>query len=424
MLRIASILILFFVFFVDSKVVYKSLNFKKGRQWQYITKFGISIGRGGFEIKARFKKPFNTLASTLRQQVFTFNANFYLDTKWYLGMEEPNCKAKAEHQIRTESISINANGEWSEIKRGYLKQHTRPYVWFVAAEDCEETMHVKHPTMPPIQIYIKFTGEDGTEFSHEEIGLLGLYSIALVAYTLILGYNVHSYYKNLKKLERADNPILLLLIAVGLEFLSIFFMWIHLLAYSKDGEGLSVCHAIAIIAEVGSQFFLSVLLILISWGWTITYLEFDNIEIYVTLLIMLLMLHLLVAGLTQLTSDAYHKYHDYEGIQGIILVIFRLGMFAYFLYGIRDTFRLSRLKAKAFLKPFAICAGLYLIAFPLLVLICQIFAHYVRHKVMVIGSILVQSIAMCTLLRLFIGKTSYTKVSKNFDPILPGGKSD
>eukprot|EP00826_Nyctotherus_ovalis_P046724 TRINITY_DN5314_c0_g3_i1.p1 TRINITY_DN5314_c0_g3~~TRINITY_DN5314_c0_g3_i1.p1 ORF type:complete len:489 (+),score=117.75 TRINITY_DN5314_c0_g3_i1:23-1468(+) len=424
MLKIAGFYVLFLLLFVNSKVVYKNLSFKKGKQWQYITKFGISIGRGAFEIKARFKKPFNTLASTPRQQVFTFTTNFYLDSKWYAAMEELDCSAKAEHKIRAETISINANGEWSEVKRGYLKQHTRPYVWFLAADDCNSSMHLKHPTMPPVQIYIKFTGEDDTEFSHEEIGLLGLYSISLIVYTLILGYNVYSYYKNVKKTERADNPILILLIAVGLEFLSILFMWTHLLVYSKDGEGLGVCHVIAVVAEVGSQFFLSVLLILISWGWTINYLEFADLEIYIALLVMLLLLHLLVAGMTQLTSDAYHKYDDYEGVQGIILVVFRLGMFAYFLYGMRDTYRVSRPKAKLFLKPFAISAGLYLISFPLLVLTCQVFAHYVRHKVMVIGSIVVQSVALCTLLQLFIGKTAYTKVSKNFEPILPSGKAD
>lgn len=408
------------IFLAHSKVVYKTMSLTEGRQWQYITKFGISIGRGSFELRARFKRPF----SGPKQQVFTFNVNFYLDTKWYLAMEEPECSAKSEYQIRTESITVNANGEWSEVKRGYLKQHTRPYVWFVAAEDCGGAMHVRHSDMPPVQVCIKFTGENGTEFSHEEIGLLPLYLVALVAYCLILGYNVYSYYKNLKKMERADNPILLLLIAVGLEFASLFLTWVHLLAYSKDGEGWSACHAVAVVAEVGSQFFLSVLLVLISWGWTITYLDFAQTEVHAVLLVMLLVMHLLVAGLTQLTSDAYHKYDDYEGIQGIILVVFRLGMFAYFLFGMRDTYRISRAKAKVFLKPFAICAGMYLVAFPLLVLVCQMCAHYVRHKVMVIGSIFVQSVAMCTLLRLFIGKTAYTKVSKNFEPILPSGKFD
>jgi len=307
---------------------------------------------------------------------------------------------------------------------GGLRQQTRPYVWFAAASDCNGTLHSKYRDMPPIELYVRFTGYDNTEFSHEEIGMLTLYTLALFTYTLILGFNVYNYYKDIKKTERVDSPILLLLIAVGLEFLSIVFRWIHLLVYSYDGEGVKACHVLSIITEVASQFFISLLLILISWGWTITYREFGDIEMFIPLVLMLLVVHLVVAGLTELTSDAYHKYHDYQGIQGILLVFSRLGMFAYFLYGMQDTYQKSRPKAKMFLKPFSIYAGAYLLSFPILVLISQICAHYVRHKVMVIGTIIFQSAAMCILLRLFTRKTMYTEVSRRNEATLPGGWVD
>ena len=410
---------------VQPKVVRKTLTMRKGNDWQYLTKFGISVGQGLFEVKGRFKNPFIPEGSTEpSKQDYILDINIYLDTKWYGALEEPDCNLKSEHQIRIEHLVINGNGEWSGAKYGGLRQQTRPYVWFMAASDCNGTLHQQHPGMPPIELYVRFTGYDNGEFSHEEIGLLTLYTIALVTYTMILGYNVYNYYKDIKKTERVDSPILLLLIAVGLEFLSILLQWAHLLVYSYDGEGMKACHVISVIAEVASEFFISLLLILLSWGWTITYLEFGDIEMFIPLVLMLLIIHLVVAGLTELTSDAYHKYHDYEGVQGILLVVARLGMFAYFLYGMQDTYQKCRSKAKAFLKPFSIYAGAYLVSFPVLVVICQICAHYVRHKVMVVGSIIAQSVAMCILLRLFIGKTSYTEVSKRSGPILPGGKGD
>jgi len=414
-----------FLLLVSPKVVQKTMTFRPGNQWQYITKFGISVGQGTFEARARFKRPYIPEGATEPStEEFSVDLNFYLDTKWYAALEEADCKAKNEHQIRVEHLQLKGDGEWCYPKVGGLRQQTRPFVWFVAASDCNSALHIRDPRMPPIEIMVRFTGYDNGEFSHEEIGLLSLYSIALLAYSLILGYNVYNYYKDIKRTERMDSPILLLLIAVALQFFAILFQWINLLVYSFDGEGVKACHVLSVIMEVGSEFFVSLLLILLSWGWTITYLEFGDIEMFIPLVLMLLVVHLVLAGLTELTSDAYHKYHDFEGIQGILLVISRLGMFAYFLYGMRDTYQKCRAKAKTFLKPFAYYSGAYLISFPVLLILCQVCAHYVRHKVMVVGSIIAQSAILCILLRLFVGKTSYTDVSKHSDTILPGGKND
>lgn len=403
-----------------SKVVYKTIQFRRGSEWQYVTKFGISIGEGNYEVKARFKRKPSHVAG----RTFPVHVDFYLDTAWPGAMDESDCRERTKAAIRRNELVLRDDGSWTASASGFLRQKTRPYVWFMAAGNCDGELTPGNETLPLVEVYVKFTGVDGTQFSHEEIGMLGLYFIALVAYTAILGYNVYNYYVDFQKTERLDSPILLLLVAVGCEFVSIFTMWINLLVYSYDGEGVKALHVVAIIAEVASQFFLSMLLILISWGWTITFLEFGDIEIFIPLLLLLLIMHLLVAGLTQLTSDEYSKYHDYQGIQGLILVISRLGMLTYFLYGMKDTYAKSRMKARVFLKPFAISAGVYLASFPFLVVLCQVCAHYVRHKVMTIGSILVQSVAMCALLRLFVGKNAYTQVSKHGGTILPGGKGD
>lgn len=409
----------------SGKIVHKTLTFTEDALWQYLTKFGISVGQGHFEVKVRFKMPLpkedkiQTNASAYKLDI-----NFYLDTKWGAALEETVCKKKSENEIRVENLEIPIDGEWSESKVGGLRQNTRPFVWFLAASDCNQNLHSHNPSMPPIEIFLHFTGSDWGEFSHEEMGLLTLYTISLLLYIVLLGYNIYNYYRDIKKTDKMDSPIMLLLIAVTLEFLSVFFQWLHLLAYSFDGEGMTSCYAISVMAEVASEFILSLLLILLSWGWTITYLEFQEIDLLVPLVILLLVIHLIVAGLTQICNDAYHKYHDFEGIQGLLLVIARIGMFGYFLYGMKDTYQKCRTKAKSFIQHFSYYASAYLISFPLLVVVSQLCAHYVRHKVISIGTIAAQSLAMCVLLRLFIGKTSYTSISKQHDTILPGGKND
>eukprot|EP00826_Nyctotherus_ovalis_P015709 TRINITY_DN14490_c0_g1_i1.p1 TRINITY_DN14490_c0_g1~~TRINITY_DN14490_c0_g1_i1.p1 ORF type:complete len:202 (-),score=4.90 TRINITY_DN14490_c0_g1_i1:27-632(-) len=201
-------------------------------------------------------------------------------------------------------------------------------------------------------------------------------------------------------------------------------MWTHLMAYSKDGLGLVPCHAVSVVAEIASQFFLSVLLVLISWGWTISYLKFHRPLLLIEMLFTLLVLHLLLGGLTELGNDEYDKYHNYDGIQGVLLTVLRLGMFGYFLYGATRMYRQCSIQIKPFFTTFTIYAGAYLLSFPLLILICQICVPYVRHRIMTIGTIFFQSLALCILLKLFTGNNQYTRISKHKAPPLSSNKTE
>jgi hypothetical protein len=294
----------------------------------------------------------------------------------------------------------------------------------MAASDCPGTLHRTYPRLPGMEVRVRLTGYDGGEFSHEDIGLLVMYSGLLVFYAILVGFILYNFYKDIQKTERIESPIMLLCIAVMLEALSVLTQWIHLLIYSYDGEGLTVLHIVSVMAEVMSEFVMSLLLVLLSSGWTVTYSDFYKTEGYVLLVALLVVFHMIVAGLTELTSDAYHKYHDYEGIQGILLVGARMAMLVYFLYGIFSTRRLSKAKAAPFLRVLTITGCVHLFAFPALIIVCFFAAHYVRHKIITIGAIVVQTATMCFLLRLFSGNTIYTKVSKHIEPPLPGGKGD
>jgi hypothetical protein len=180
----------------------------------------------------------------------------------------------------------------------------------------------------------------------------------------------------------------------------------------------------SLIAEVASQLVLSLLLTMLSWGWTITYLELGDVVLYAPLFMVLLIVHMTIAGATQITNDAYHKYHDYEGIQGLLLVISRIGIFIYFLFGMRSTYTTCRAKAKSFIKVLGICGSAYLLSFPTMLLFCYVCAPYVRHKVLVLGTIVVQSAVMAVLMKIFSSKSSYTAIAKQMDPALSFGKGD
>ena len=79
-----------------------------------------------------------------------------------------------------------------------------------------------------------------------------------------------------------------------------------------------------IIAQVG--------IIMISFRLAITKKEDTDFDIYIASTIFVIIMHLAIVGLSYIDNDQYHKFHDFGGIQGFILIVFRLILYAAFVY--------------------------------------------------------------------------------------------
>lgn len=130
-------------------------------------------------------------------------------------------------------------------------------------------------------------------------------------------------------------PIIILLISFTLLFCSAFFYFLHLLIYSGDGKGSTFLKVLSSLTNISSQFTLTVLLVLLSWGWTINYGDLKNTDLLIPLIILSSILHIIIIGLGYLNDDTEFRYHDYSGFVGFILVLLRLITFGYFTYCIR-----------------------------------------------------------------------------------------
>jgi len=107
------------------------------------------------------------------------------------------------------------------------------------------------------------------------------------------------------------------------------------------------------------------------------------------------------------------------------VVFFRLGMFVYFLFGIRDTLKTSRKKIKLFIMRFALFGTAFFLAFPVILLISSFIADYVQHKIVTIGTLTIQSIAIIIMSYLFTSTSSdYYSASMKSNPLLPTGKDE
>lgn len=70
-----------------------------------------------------------------------------------------------------------------------------------------------------------------------------------------------------------DWPLLLVEISMGLWALGNLMNWLHWLIYGYDGEGLFLVELLAQIFANCSGYIMTIVLVLLSWGWTINQLS-------------------------------------------------------------------------------------------------------------------------------------------------------
>lgn len=132
------------------------------------------------------------------------------------------------------------------------------------------------------------------------------------------------------------SPHVIMLMSLGFQILSQLMLFIHLWNYSIDGEGVLPTDIISKIFSAISEIIMSMLLIQLISGWTVTYQDIeldDNMEIYVPIMLFIVMVEVIITALTFVDIESSsHRYHDFAGIQGCILLVLKLGIWAYFLY--------------------------------------------------------------------------------------------
>jgi len=154
-------------------------------------------------------------------------------------------------------------------------------------------------------------------FTYEDMGLLSLHTYLFVFSLILSLLLIRDYTKFIVKHDRWMSPHPILILALSAHVASEGFLAVHYWGYSYDGEGYLVLDVFSKVLSGFSEVAITMLLIQMAGGWTLTYADIDvddSLEIYLPMFALVIMVHIVIAALTFIDVDESHKYHDYAGI--------------------------------------------------------------------------------------------------------------
>jgi hypothetical protein len=385
----------------DAKVLMSASRLEPNNRWQYLTKFGYGIGTGTYGVRVRLP----TGAAPLGADGIV-GVHLYLDEEWSQAELRSPCE-RANSARRTWQLPLKASGEWSEIQTGELMHRMRPHIWYFAMSSCVGSLP---NNTADVEVEFHAHQEDGSEFSVESKYTMGVECVALVCLSVFLLYYASRCTCFYQSADALHPVIWVLTVALMLQFAASVSYLAHLRQYHKDGVGYNLLDSLAENLLMGSQVMHTTLLIVIAQGYTLLHSTIDNLDVMKPVAALVMLTHTLLVGFDKM-QDSSNKNFEGEGVVGWILLVIRLLLFAWFARSLASTRAAGGLRLQTFLKRFEIVGSIYFLAYPVIFIVVQAFAPYLRQPIMQMGVVAMQLSSTAWLASLFLSRGAYFEVS-------------
>jgi hypothetical protein len=409
--------LLFFAALVQGKYYKSSLELSAEKPWAYLTKFGMDLGKSSWSVKAKLSKG-DKYPNAAKK--YPIKLQVYRDDYWAELGYTADCLEQTSLRFLTTEILLPADGSWISDVKGAIEERSSPHMWIFVLADCG------HKLGEYAKIKLEFTvlNADDSHVSVEDQGLLSLHCILAVLFLAALGANIYQTYRRFVHNEVFDSHLLLLNVAISLQFFSLVLEIFNLSAYQSNGKGVSAFEFLGRSGDELAQLVLTILLIMVADGWTVTYTDLPSVEIYIAVFIFGGLAKFVLVAIGRLSDDSSDKFSDYESLSGLSLLMLRLVFFAWFLQNIAALFRKATGRVKRFVGNFTLTGSLFFLSQPVVVLGSLCFSPYLRNWIVVAGSVTIQMVSMLSLSLIFTNQRSeYNKIRVTPNS-LPGNKAN
>lgn len=162
---------------------------------------------------------------------------------------------------------------------------------------------------------------------------------------------------------------------------SYIYKLVHLLVYRSNGVGYPFMNTLYVLTKTISESLVVGLLVTIASGWSVIHSDDIQKRRYLSFSVILGVWNALAAVLATWTDSHLNKYHFYDCWEGFVILFVRSLILLLFLSKIASTYEAAKSLTKKFVKDFAVLGFIYIAAYPLAVIFCELFLPiYKQHE--------------------------------------------
>jgi hypothetical protein len=402
---------------VLAKYVKSTVELSKEKPWAYLTKFGMDIGTGSWRLKAKLSKG-NKVYSPVKD--YPIELQVYRDDYWADLAYTADCSEKTSPGLLASEIRLPSDGAWTRDQTGSIEEKSTPHIWVFVLADCEQQLGDYAKVKLEFSVY----NTDDSHVSVEDQGLLSLYCYLAVLFFVALGANIYETYRRFVHNDELDSHLLVLNLAISLQFFSLVLEIFNLSAFHSNGKGVAAFELLSRSSDEISQLTLIMLLICIAEGWTVAFPDFPSVEANSVGFIIAGLTKLVLIALGKLSDDSYDKFSYYESVPGKLLLLLRVGLYVWFLSNISALFHKVPGRVRVFVRRLTLTGSLFFLSQPVVVIASLFFPPYLRNWIVVAGSVSIQMASMLGLSLMFTRqKSEFNKVRATGNS-LPGYKDN
>jgi len=250
-----------------------------------------------------------------------------------------------------------------------------------------------------------FTNPGGgwaTQLGFDEQGLPALYLIFFFFYLGLVVAHVYAIIQ-LRRMESYHPIIQLLTGSLAASFLAVFLNLIHWGSYAANGVGAPGIKGLADLLDFGNDLILTVLIVLVAHGWTITttVLKPRDRTAVVVLLCVLVLVYLTLFIWDYAAPTPASTLYFYQSVPGYLLLAVRILCLGWFVFCMYQTLQLETAPEKRrFYFIFGGAYGAWLLTMPIIVLIAAVVDPWVMLKTVTVVQVLIDYLSLVALVAL------------------------
>ncbi|KAJ1077410.1 hypothetical protein K5549_018742, partial [Capra hircus] len=359
-------------------------------------------------------------------------AKLYLfQAQEWLKLQEGGPEYSCSEKLSKAQLTMVMNQTEHNLTVSQIPYPQKWHVFYADKYTCREGNEDSQVEDIPFEMMLLNPDAEGNPFDHFSAGESGLHEfffLLVLVYFVIACIYAQSLWQAIKKGGPMHMVLKVLTTALLLQAGSAFANYIHFSSYSKDGIGVPFMGSLAEFFDIASQIQMLYLLLSLCMGWTIVRmkksqsrpLQWDSTPASTGIAVFMVITQSILLLWEQFEETSSHSHHSHHSLAGILLIVLRICLALSLGCGLYQIITAERSTLKReFYITFAKGCILWFLCHPGLVCISIIFDDYQRNKIITIGVILCQSVAMVILYRLFLSHSLFWEVSSLSSVTLP-----